>query len=102
MQKAELDKAVERCVRRCRKAVSAVDVATRLEISTMAAMHSLRRLRDRGHLLSSIELIDTPARLRATVEMYQPTAGSNGWPAWLYPTSLPVVAMRRVVVRGAW
>ena len=87
-------------MRRSRKAVSATDVATRLGVSQMAAMYSLKRLRARGEVLSSVIWIDTPTRLRTTVTVYQrPGMKTHLWPSWLCPHALPPIVGRLVVER---
>lgn len=94
-----VDKAVERLMRRSRKAVSATDVANRLDISQMAAMYALKRLRARGEILSSVIWIDTPTRLRTTVTVYQRPGLPSRWPAWLCPRTLPPITGRMLVER---
>lgn len=84
-------------MRRSRKAVSATDVANRLDISQMAAMYALKRLRARGEILSSVIWVDTPTRRRTTVTVYQRPGLPSHWPAWLSPRTLPPVVGRRLV-----
>ena len=86
---------------RSKQAVSATEVARALELSQMAAWHALRRMRDAGELLSSVELVDTPRRINTTVVMYQRLGIKSNWPAWLCPQNLPNFGQRRLVM-GEW
>ena len=98
-----LDQDVLLVVRRARRALSATDVSTRLDISVMSASCSLRRLRERGQVWSSVEVVDRPGRINTPVEFFsKPAPARSIWPAWLAPRALPEYAARRMVVRGVW